>query len=165
MAQITLGGSPVYTSGDLPAIGTELKNYKLIKTDLSEVSISDYRGNKVILNIFPSIDTSVCASSVRKFNEEAASKNDVKVLCISKDLPFAHKRFCEAEDIENVEVLSDFRNGDFAEELGFLMASGPFQGLDARGIIILDEEGKVSYTELVKEIADPPNYEAALGSL
>lgn len=165
MAQVTLGGTPVNTNGNLPANGTILSDHALVKADLSSTSVGDFRGKKVILNIFPSVDTSTCATSVRKFNEKAASLENTVVLCISKDLPFAQARFCGAEGIENVMTLSDFRNAAFSEELGVLLVDGAFTGLDARAIVVLDEEGKVTHTELISEIANEPDYEAALAAL
>ncbi|TRX58638.1 thiol peroxidase [Fulvivirga sp. M361] len=164
MAQVTLKGNPSQTNGDLPEVGTSL-DFTLTKSDLSEVSLSDFKGRKLVLNIFPSIDTSTCATSVRTFNKEAASLDNTKVLCISKDLPFAHARFCGAEGIEDVISLSDFRHPEFSEKLGIRLEDGPLAGLDARSVIVLDEEGKVLYTQLVNEIVDEPDYEAALKSL
>ena len=164
MAQVTLKGSPCQTNGELPEIGTSL-DFTLTKSDLSEVSDADLKGKKLVLNIFPSIDTSTCATSVRTFNKEAASLENTQVLCISKDLPFAQARFCGAEGIENVVTLSDFRHPEFSEKIGVRIEDGPLAGLDARSVIVLDEDGKVVYTELVKEIVDEPNYEAALKSL
>ena len=165
MAQVTLGGTPVNTNGNLPANGSSLNANDLVKADLSTTNVGDFKGKKVILNIFPSVDTSTCATSVRKFNEQAAGLDNTVVICVSKDLPFAQARFCGAEGIENVTVVSDFRSAAFSEELGVLLVDGPFQGLDARAIVVLNEEGNVTHTELVTEIADEPNYEAALAAL
>ncbi len=165
MASITLGGTPVTTVGELPEIATKAPNFKLTKVDLSEVGLSDYSGHKVVMNIFPSVDTGTCAKSVRQFNEEAAKLEDAKVLCISRDLPFAQQRFCGAEGIENVEMLSDFKTGEFGKAYGLEFASGGFAGLHSRCIVVLDGEGKVCYTEQVKETADEPNYKAALEAL
>lgn len=165
MAQIKLGGNPVNTNGDLPVNGGEIKNQSFVKGDLSPVALSDYKGKQVILNIFPSIDTATCATSVRKFNEKAAALNNTVVLCVSKDLPFAQTRFCGAEGIENVEAVSDFRNPAFAEELGILLTDGPLAGLDARAVVVLNADGKISYSELVGEIVDEPDYDAALAAL
>ncbi len=162
MGQVTLKGNPVATNGELPAIGSTLQNYQLVNSGLSEIGLEDYKGKRVILNIFPSIDTSTCATSVRTFNSKAAALENTVVLCISKDLPFAQKRFCGAEGIENVEALSDFRTPGFAEDLGIVMQNGALKGLDARAIVVLDETGVVVHTELVPEIVDEPNYEAAL---
>ncbi|GAB5525491.1 MAG: thiol peroxidase [Roseivirga sp.] len=165
MAQITLGGTPTNTNGNLPANGSTLADHALIKADLSAVSLSELKGKKVILNIFPSVDTSVCATSVRKFNQEAASLDNTAVVCVSKDLPFALGRFCGAEGIENALAVSDFRTPAFAEELGLLIIDGAFTGLDARAVVVLDEEGKVIHSELVPEVGQEPNYEAALAVL
>ena len=165
MAQITLGGNPANTNGDIPANGTQLSDHTLSKADLSPTSLSDYKGKKVVLNIFPSIDTSVCATSVRTFNQSAASLDNTVVLCVSKDLPFALARFCGAEGIENVETLSDFKAPGFAQELGVLITDGPFGGLNARAVVVLDTEGKIAYSELVPEVGQEPNYDAALAAL
>ncbi len=166
MAQITLGGNPVNTSGDLPAIGSTAPGFKLVKQDLSDVSLSDFAGKKVILNIFPSVDTSVCAASIRKFNEEAAGLDNTVVLCISADLPFAQARFCGAENIENVVTLSSFRDGGaFSNAYGVAFTDGGFKGLNARAVVIVDESGTVKYTELVPEVGQEPNYASALGAL
>ncbi len=164
MAQVTLKGNPLNTIGELPSKGGTL-DFTLTKSDLSEVSAADYQGKKVILNIFPSIDTDTCAMSVRKFNEKAASLDNTVVLCISKDLPFAQARFCGAEGIDKVETLSDFRHAEFAETTGVKLIDGPLAGLDARSVILLDEEGKVTYTQLVSEIVDEPDYDAVLAEL
>ncbi len=164
MATITLKGNEIHTTGELPAVGSEAPLFTLTKTDLSQASLSEFKGKKVILNIFPSLDTGVCAASVRKFNEEASNK-DVAVLCISKDLPFAHGRFCEAEGIANVINLSDFRNNDFATAYNTLLTDGPLAGLHSRAVIVVDEEGKVVYTEQVPEIVQEPDYEKALAAL
>lgn len=165
MATITLGGKPINTTGELPAVGERAADFYLLKNDLSEVSIADYAGQKIIMNIFPSIDTGVCSASVRKFNELAASLDNVKVLCISRDLPFAQKRFCGAEGISNVETLSDFRNGNFGRAYGVEIESGNFKSLHARAIVVFDEQGVVKHAELVSEIANEPNYAAALAAL
>ena len=165
MAVVTLGGNPVKTSGELPIIGSKAPEFKLIKNDLSIATLSDYKGRKLILNIFPSVDTGTCAASVRKFNESASSLHNTTVLCISRDLPFAQKRFCGAEGLENVETLSDFNTGNFGEEYGLEIIEGVFTGLHSRVVLIVDENGIVKYTEQVSEIADEPNYDAALASL
>jgi thiol peroxidase len=165
MATITLGGNPIHTSGELPKVGTKLADFKLVKNDLSIASVGDFAGSKVVLNIFPSIDTGTCATSVRKFNERASKLENTKVLCISRDLPFAQKRFCGAEGLENVVNLSDFQDGSFGKANGLEIVDGPLAGLHSRAIIVLDENGTVSYTEQVPEIANEPNYEAALASL
>lgn len=165
MASITLGGNPIHTSGELPTVGAKMADFKLINTDLSVVSLSDFAGKKLVLNIFPSIDTGTCATSVRKFNETAANLANTKVLCISRDLPFAQKRFCGAEGIENVVNLSDFQTGAFGKTNGLEITDGPLAGLHSRAIIILDENGTVTHTEQVPEIANEPNYEAAIAVL
>ncbi len=165
MAQITLKGNPINTVGELPQIGTQAKDFQLVKTDLSVASLSDYKGSRVVLNIFPSIDTGTCATSVRKFNEKASSLENTKVLCISRDLPFAQNRFCGAEGLENVVNLSDFKDNSFGNSYGLSIVDGPLAGLHSRAVIVLDENGVVKYTELVPEIVDEPNYEAALASL
>lgn len=165
MATITLGGNAVNTSGELPKIGTPAPNFKLVKTDLSTTTLSDYRGTKLVLNIFPSIDTGTCATSVRKFNETASSLTNTKVLCISRDLPFAQKRFCGAEGLENVENLSDFKDGHFGKDYGLELTDSVLAGLHSRVVIVLDENGVVTHTEQVPEIANEPNYESALAVL
>lgn len=165
MAEITLGGNPVQTAGDLPAVGSKAPDFQLSAEDLSLKSLQDYRGDKLILNIFPSVDTNVCASSVRHFNEKASSLSGVRVLNISKDLPFAMKRFCGAEGLDQVENLSEFRNNSFAEGYAVKMTSGPLAGLFSRAVVVVDEEGQIVYTEQVPEIGQEPNYEAALQAL
>jgi thioredoxin-dependent peroxiredoxin len=165
MAAITLGGNPIHTSGNLPKVGEQAPDFSLTKTDLTTVSLADFAGSNLILNIFPSVDTGTCAASVRKFNEKASSLNNTKVLCISRDLPFAQKRFCGAEGLENVESLSDFKNGSFGADYGLTITDSVFAGLHSRAVIVLDTNGKVKYTEQVPEIADEPNYEAALSSI
>lgn len=165
MATITLKGNSIHTIGNLPEIGQQAPDFTLVKNDLSITKLSDYKGSKVILNIFPSIDTGVCATSVRKFNEQAASLENTKVLCISRDLPFAQQRFCGAEGIENVENLSDFNDGSFGKNYGVEIIDGPLAGLHSRAVVVLDETGKVIYTEQVPEIAQEPDYQSALNSL
>jgi len=165
MASITLGGNPIKTSGELPKVGSKAPNFQLVKTDLSIATLADYDGSKVVLNIFPSIDTGTCATSVRAFNAKASALNNTKVLCISRDLPFAQKRFCGAEGIENVENLSDFKTGGFGKDYGLEIVDSVLAGLHSRVVIVLDENGIVIYEEQVPEIADEPNYEAALASL
>ena len=165
MALVKLGGNVINTSGNLPAVGEKAPDFELVNTDLSVVKLSDYRGTKLVLNIFPSIDTGTCAASVRKFNESASQLENTKVLCISRDLPFAQKRFCGAEGLENVESLSDFKNGTFGKDYGLEINDSAFAGLHSRVVIVLDENGYVTYTEQVSEIGDEPNYEAALASL
>lgn len=165
MATITFKGNTVTTYGDLPVTGSKAPDFSLVKTDLGSFSLSDAAGKKLILNIFPSLDTSVCAMSVRKFNELAAGKNDTLVLAISKDLPFAHNRFCSAEGIKNVIPLSGFRNHDFGKDYGVEMTSGPLAGLYSRCVIVIDRNGTVRYTEQVPEITQEPDYEAALKAI
>ncbi|HLA56310.1 MAG TPA: thiol peroxidase [Flavobacterium sp.] len=165
MADITLGGNPVHTNGELPKTGTKATDFHLVKTDLSDVSLKDFSGSRLVLNIFPSIDTGTCAASVRKFNEKASALENTKVLCISRDLPFAQKRFCGAEGLENVINLSDFRDGSFGKDYGLEMTDSKLKGLHSRVVIVIDENGIITYTEQVPEIANEPNYEAALAVL
>ena len=165
MAKITLKGKQIETVGSLPAVGSAAPEFTLVKTDLSEVSLKDYRGKSVVLNIFPSIDTGVCAASVRKFNNEASSHADSVVMCVSADLPFAHSRFCEAEGLKNVVPVSVFRAADFGKKYGQTITTGPLAGVLARAVVVIDPEGKVKYTEQVPEITQEPNYEAALKAL
>lgn len=165
MATTALRGNPVQTSGDLPKVGSTAPGFELVKQDLSSVKLSDLAGKKVVLNIFPSIDTPTCATSVRKFNEKAASKANTVVLCVSKDLPFASKRFCGAEGIENVVTASGFRDTAFEQAYGIQIADSALKGLMARSVVVLDESGKVVHTQLVAEIADEPDYDAALAKL
>lgn len=164
MAEITLGGNPIKTSGSLPAVGSSAPAFTLVGADLSEKRLGDYRGKKLILNIFPSIDTSTCAASVRAFNEKAAALASTVVLCVSADLPFAQKRFCAAEGIENVETLSTFRSPDFGQDYGATILDGALANLLSRAIVVIDEDGTVVHTEQVGEIADEPDYDAALAS-
>lgn len=165
MASITLGGNPANTVGELPSTNTTAPSFKLTKSDLSEVSLSDYTGHKLVLNIFPSVDTGTCAKSVRQFNEEAAKLENTKILCISKDLPFAQTRFCGAEGIENVDMLSDYKTGSFGKEYGVAFADSAFATLLSRCIVVIDQNGKIVHTEQVAETADEPNYKAALEAL
>jgi len=164
MATTALKGNPIQTAGELPAPGSAAPQFSLVKSDLSEVNLGTYAGKKV-LNIFPSIDTPVCATSVRVFNQRAAGKPGVTVLNVSADLPFAHKRFCAAEGIQGVETLSTFRSPSFGKDYGVVMTNGPFAGLLARAVLVLDEDNRVIHTELVPEIAQEPNYDAALAKL
>ncbi len=164
MAEITLQGTPIHTSGNLPEVGSDAPGFTLVAGDLSEKSLSDYAGKTVVLNIFPSIDTPVCAASVRAFNERVAG-TDAAVLCISADLPFAHSRFCGAEGIEGVESLSTFRNADFADAYGMRIVDGALAGVMGRAIVVVDSEGKVTYTELVPEIAQEPDYDAVMAAI
>ena len=165
MAAITLKGNPIHTCGELPAVGAQAPDFVLTKTDLSDVSLSDFAGKRLVLNIFPSIDTSVCAASVRRFNEEAQNLKNTLVLCVSLDLPFAHDRFCGAEGLENVIPATELRKRAFGEDYGVRIVDGPLAGLLSRAVVILDEQGKVIYTEQVPEIAQEPDYEAALQAL
>lgn len=165
MATITLKGNPVQTSGELPAVKSEAQGFRLVGKDLKDVSLHDFVGRKKVLNIFPSVDTPTCAMSVRSFNQRAASLNGAVVLCISADLPFAQSRFCGAEGLSNVVMLSLMRGHQFAEDYGVLIETGPLAGLCARACIVLDENNHVLHAELVSEIANEPNYEAALKAL
>ncbi len=165
MAEITLQGNPVHTLGTLPAIGSKAPGFTLVKNDLSEAKLSDYQGKRVVLNIFPSLDTPTCAASVRRFNAEASKLENTVVLCISKDLPFAQARFCGAEGLNNVETLSDFRDGNFGKNYQVEITDGPLAVLESRAVVILDEEGTVVYTQQVPEIVDEPNYDEALAVL
>ena len=165
MAAITLGGNAINTSGSLPQVGTNAPDFTLVKSDLSVASLADYKGSRVVLNIFPSIDTGTCATSVRTFNAKASELDNTKVLCISRDLPFAQKRFCGAEGLENVENLSDFKVGSFGKNYGLEITDSVLAGLHSRVVIVLDENGVIKYSEQVPEIADEPNYENALAVL
>ena len=165
MAQITLKGNPIETSGELPAVGSKLPEFTLTKTDLSDSTSADYSGKRIVYNIFPSIDTPVCAASVRKFNSEASSLDNTVVLCISADLPFAHNRFCEVDGLKDVIPLSSFRSSQFGTDFGIEIISGPLVGLLSRAVIITDAEGVVLYTEQVPEIAQEPDYAAAVAAL
>lgn len=165
MAKITFKGSAINTNGELPAKGAVAPEFTLVKSDLSEISLKDLKGKKTILNIFPSLDTGVCAASVRRFNKEAAGLDNTVILAVSADLPFAAGRFCTTEGIENVHPASVFRNEEFAKDYGVLMIDGPLKGLLARSIVVLDEEGKVVYTELVPEVTTDPNFEAAVAAV
>jgi thiol peroxidase len=165
MANITFKGSPVQTSGELPDKGASAPDFTLVKSDLSEAKLSDFKGKNVVLNIFPSLDTGTCAASVRRFNKEATSLDNTVVLGISADLPFAAGRFCSAEGIENVITLSTFRDNDFGKDYGLVMNNGPLRGLLARAVVVIDSEGKVLHTELVSEIAQEPDYQSAINSI
>lgn len=165
MSSTAFQGNPVSTSGNLPALGSVAPDFQLVKGDLSPVSLKDLAGKKVVLNIFPSIDTPVCAASVRRFNKEASSRENTVVLCISRDLPFASGRFCAAEGLGNVVTASEFRDQSFSQAYGVLITDSALAGLHARAVVVLDEQGKVKHTELVPEITQEPNYDAALASL
>ncbi len=164
MAQVTLRGNPFSTNGELPAVGSDAPGYSLVGSDLSEISSESLAGKNVVLNIFPSIDTPTCATSVRTFNERAAGMDDTVVLCVSEDLPFAASRFCGAEGISNVQTGSGFRT-DFAEAYGVKLEEGPLAGLMARAVVVIGADGIVKHTQLVGEIADEPDYDAALDAL
>ena len=164
MAQITLGGNPIHTVGELPAVGSSTPSFTVTKADLSDITPEALAGKRVVINIFPSLDTAVCATSVRKFNERAAGLDNTIVLCVSADLPFAQGRFCGAEGLINVTTASTFR-GDFGSAYGVAMADGKLAGLMARSVVVLDESGKVLYTQLVPEIAQEPDYDAAIAAL
>lgn len=165
MAQITFKGNPVQTAGDLPKVGAQAPDFSLVKTDLSEVSLSSLKGKKVVLNIFPSVDTGVCAASARRFNQIASGLENTVVLNVSKDLPFAHNRFCAAEGLQNVHGASQFKNQSFSSAYGVDMVSGPLAGLMSRAVVIVNEDGNVVYTEQVPEIAQEPDYDSAIKAL
>lgn len=164
MANVTLKGNVFQTVGELPLVGEQAPSFTLVETDLSETSLADYAGSKLILNIFPSVDTGVCATSIRTFNEKATELDGTKVLCVSADLPFAGARFCGAEGIENVATVSSFRS-DFGTDYGVTFTTGPLSGLLSRSVVVIDEQGKVLYTEQVAETTEEPNYEAAIAVL
>lgn len=164
MATVKFHGGAVNTIGNLPKVGSKAPDFQLVKGDLSRTSLNDYKGQRILLNIFPSVDTGVCATAMRKFNERASEATNAKVLCVSEDLPFAQGRFCAAEGIKNVETLSDFDGAAFATSYGVKMTDGPLKGLMARAIVALDENHNVIYTELVDEVASEPNYDAALAN-
>ena len=165
MAKITLRGNPINTSGSLPEKGSKAPAFSLVKSDLSTLTLDELAGKKVILNISPSLDTGICATAVRKFNVLAAGSENTVVLAITKDLPFAHGRFCSTEGINNVVALSGFRDTAFGKAYGVDILDGPMAGLYARSIVVIDEEGKVVYTELVPEIVQEPDYDGALAAL
>jgi thiol peroxidase len=159
MAAVKFKGSEVHTCGELPKTGTQAHDFALAGQDLGEVRLSDYLGKRVVLNIFPSLDTATCAMSVRKFNKWVSEKENTVVICISKDLPFAQKRFCGAEGLENVITASDFRTLSFAHDYGVLLINGILRGLMTRAVIAIDETGKVIYNQLVEEITEEPSYD------
>lgn len=165
MAKVTLGGNPINTMGELPKVGSEAPDFKIVLGDLSEKKLSDFRGKRVVLNIFPSIDTGVCAQSVRTFNKRASEAENTVVIGLSEDLPFALTRFCGAEGIDKVLTASLFRCGKFGEDYGVELVDGPLAGLQARSIVVVDEQGKVIYNQLVPEIGQEPDYDAALAAL
>ena len=165
MAQVTRRGNPVQIKGELPQVGSTAPAFTLVGGDLADVTLETFAGKRKVLNIFPSVDTPTCATSVRKFNAQANDLNNAVVLCISADLPFAQARFCGAEGLENVQNLSTLRGAEFIENYGVAIADGPLKGLTARAVVVLDENDNVLHSELVKEIAEEPNYEAALAVL
>ncbi len=165
MATVTFKGNPIKTVGHLPVVGSHAPDFKLTKTDLSDISLTTFKGKKLILNIFPSVDTPTCATSERKFNEAAGSLKNTQVVCVSADLPFAHNRFCGAHNIENVTPVSTFRDHNFGKDYGVTIAEGPLSGLLSRAVVVIDEHGKVIYSQQVGEIADEPNYDAALAAV
>ena len=162
MANVTLGGVPVKTIGELPASGSDVPHFDLTKDDLSKMSLNDFKGKKLVLNIFPSVDTGTCSQSVRQFNQHAASLEETAVLCISRDLPFAQKRFCGAEGIENVYMLSDYKDHKFGADFGVTFSDGAFEGLLSRSVVVVDQQGKVIYTEQVAETGNEPDYQSAI---
>jgi thiol peroxidase len=165
MAIVTLKGNQIHTIGNLPEVGSSAPNFNLTKNDLSSSNLESYKGKKVVLNIFPSVDTGTCAQSVREFNTEASGLENTVVLCVSKDLPFAQARFCGAEGLNNVEMLSDFKDGNFGSNYGLSFSDGPLEALLSRSVVVLNEDGKVTYTEQVAETTEEPNYKAALEAL
>lgn len=165
MANVTLGGTPVETIGNLPAVGSKAPSFKLTNTELEDKTNDDYKGYRLVLNIFPSVDTGTCAQSIRTFNEKASQLENTKVLCISKDLPFAMARFCGAEGIDNVVSLSDYKTGKFGNDYGLTFTTGGFETLLSRCIVVIGTDGTILHTEQVSEIADEPNYKNALKSL
>lgn len=162
MAKVTLKGNPISISGELPAVGSQAPDFSLTGSDLKDVTLADFKGKKKLLNIVPSLDTPVCATSTKKFNEHAAGRNDVVMLMISADLPFAQQRFCHIEKLSNVITLSLMRSRKFAKDYGVLITDGPLEGITARAVVVIDENDKVIYTQLVPEIGQEPDYEAAL---
>jgi thiol peroxidase len=162
MSNVTFKNNPVKINGELPKKGDNAPDFILTKTDLSDVSLKDFKSSIIVLNIFPSIDTPVCAASVRRFNTEAGKLGNCKVLCVSKDLPFAHNRFCETEGIENVIPVCELRNCDFGSKYGIRIAEGPLAGLLTRSVVVIDQKGRIAYTQLVQEITNEPDYEDVL---
>jgi thiol peroxidase len=165
MANITLKGNAINTIGNLPEVGSKASNFSLKTVELNEKTLSDFAGKKIVFNIFPSIDTGTCAASVREFNKKAAELKNTVVLCVSKDLPFAQARFCGAEGIDNVIMLSDFATGSFGKDYALEITNGPLAHLHSRVVIVLDENGTIQYTEQVPDIVDEPNYKAALNAI
>lgn len=165
MAEISLNGTPLHTIGSLPVVGSQAPDFTVTNTDLGEIRLKNYLGKKIVLNIFPSLDTQTCASAMIKFNSIANDLNDSLILCISADLPFAQKRFCVAEHLSNVQPVSVFRHPKFGQDYGVTITDGPLAGLLARAVVVLDEHGKVIYTQLVSEITKEPDYQKMLVSL
>ena len=165
MGLITMGGNPTHTSGELPKVGSKAPSFQLVNSNLEITTLNDFAGSKLVLNIFPSVETAVCANSVRKFNADAAKLTNTVVLCISRDLPLAQKRFCGSEGLSNVYTLSDFKTGKFGKDYGLEILDGAFDGLLSRVVIVLDENGIIKYTEQVPEIGIEPNYESAIAAL
>ena len=165
MATITIGGNEIHTQGTLPEVGSAAPDFRLTNTDLQDISLADYKGKNVVLNIFPSVDTEVCAMSVRNFNQKMSDQDNTVVLCVSKDLPFAHKRFCAAEGLENVIPASEYKDQSFSEAYHVDMTDGPLNGLMSRAVVVIDPQGTVAYVEQVPEIAQEPDYEHALAAL
>lgn len=165
MATVTLNGNPIQTNGEIPTIGSKIKPFQLVRTDLTTSSLNDFSGQRLVLNIFPSIDTGTCAQSVRAFNNEAPTFENTKVLCISSDLPFAQNRFCDAEGIDNIIMLSDYATSKFGKDYGLEMVSGPLFNLHSKVVIVVDSQGTIVYSEQVPEIIDEPNYTQAILAL
>ena len=165
MATITLKGNAIHTNGQLPSVGSVAPDFHLVDKDLNDVKLANFKGKKKLLNIVPSLDTSVCATSTKKFNDYAKGRDDLVILVVSADLPFAQGRFCTAEGITNVVTLSMMRSRNFAKDYGVLIQDGPLAGITARAVVVMDEDNRVMYTELVPEIAQEPNYERALAAL
>lgn len=165
MATITLKGNTIHTNGELPAVGSKSPNFELVANDLSTVSLDNYKGSRLVLNIFPSIDTGICAMSVHAFNKEVAEMDNTKILCISRDLPFAQARFCGAEGIEDAITLSDFADGSFGNDFGVTITDGPMKALHSRAVVVLDENHQIVHTEQIPEIVQEPDYKKALAAL
>jgi len=165
MSTVTLKGNPVNTIGSIPEVGVKAPEFSLVGTNLADVKNEDFAGKRMILNIFPSLDTATCAASVRRFNVEASQLADTAVVCVSKDLPFAHSRFCTAEGIANVVSASEFRSNTFGKNYGVMITDGPLQGLMARAVVVVNKDGTVLHSQLVPEITEEPDYQSALDSL
>lgn len=165
MAKTALKGNEVNTIGNLPEVGSQAPDFLLVRSDLKEATLASYHGQRVILNIYPSVDTGICAMSTVKFNKEASNLENTRIVCVSKDLPFAFQRYCAAEGIDSLDTLSAYRDQNFGKDYGVEMIDGPLKGLNARAIVIVNEEGQVIYTEMVPEITTEPNYEKALAAI